>query len=706
MRYFLATLFSLITFFSFSQDTTNFHQLDSIMVISVRGDNKTPITQKIIKRQDIQKTYQGEEVPFMLNNYPSITSQSDGGQPQGYTYFRLRGIDQTRINMTLDGVPLNEPEDQGVYTSNYPGFTNVIQSMQIQRGVGTSSNGVASFAGSINFESRNGFEKGTEVDFGYGSFNTKRFNLSNSTGLRKKFALFSNLSMYSSDGYKYRSGGYGFSGFISGGYYGGNNIVKIIAFEGNSSSQMAWSPVSENDIKIDPRTNYNYLDAPDNFNQAFIQIQYIKILNSTSKISTTAFYNRLDGAYDYFETGYRSVFLKSNFTGVISNYQYKKNNFKLNLGVNVSTYNRDHLNIEDHNTNVSYQPGYGGSPGFFSDYLSPYNLSNPYNKISTIPGSINDITNNGNIYVNQASPRYENNGIKNQVSEFVKINYDINKFTLFADFQYRFSTFKYQGLYSLDSIPVFLKWGFLNPRLGVIFNKSNKLNFYFSIGKTSREPSRTDMFSGNDNLNLSIGNAISIINPEQVIDYELGINFKRSDIKLQANLYYMNFKNEIVLLGALGPNSLPLTTSVKSSFRSGLEFDLFYKPTFSPLSFTTNFNYSYNKISTDNFKINPILTPNFILNQSIDFNYNWIYMSINFKYNSVSYLSFDNSYYTPSFGTLGFNIGIIKKKYSILFKSNNLCDKKFYTSGYVVGSSKYYFVNPLSTFYTTFKINL
>ena len=139
----------------FLEDLTQ--QLDTVVVNGVRADIKTPISQKTITSQDIQQIYSGQELPVLLDKTPNITSNTDGGHPQGYTYFRLRGIDQTRINMTLNGVPLNEPEDQGVYFSNYPNFAKNIESLQIQRGVGTSTNGTSSFAGSINFESKSGF---------------------------------------------------------------------------------------------------------------------------------------------------------------------------------------------------------------------------------------------------------------------------------------------------------------------------------------------------------------------------------------------------------------------------------------------------------------------------------------------------------------------------------------------------------------------
>ena len=153
----LLFLFLLATSTSYSQDTlkvdTSMVQIEEVTIQGIRAGSKTPVTQKTISKDDIDVMYHTQELPLLLNTTPSVTSSTDGGHNMGYTYFRLRGIDQTRINMTLDGVPLNEPEDQGVYFSNYPDFTNSIRSMQIQRGVGTSTNGVSSYAGSINFES-------------------------------------------------------------------------------------------------------------------------------------------------------------------------------------------------------------------------------------------------------------------------------------------------------------------------------------------------------------------------------------------------------------------------------------------------------------------------------------------------------------------------------------------------------------------------
>ena len=214
----IITILSLLTISLYAQDTTKTIKLTDIEVTGVRTKTNTPISQKILTQKDIGKSYQGQEMSFILDKTPSIISQSDGGQPNGYTTFRMRGIDQTRVNMTLNGVPLNEPEDQGVYFSNYPNFAINIKSMQIQRGVGTSANGTASYGGSINFEGKSGVEKEATAQVGYGSFNTQRANVTYGSGISKRnLAIYTGLSAYQSDGYKYNSGGKGYSAFLSGG---------------------------------------------------------------------------------------------------------------------------------------------------------------------------------------------------------------------------------------------------------------------------------------------------------------------------------------------------------------------------------------------------------------------------------------------------------------------------------------------------------
>ncbi len=646
MKKILTLLSLIISTTSFAQDSVK-QVLTDVVVIGVRTDTKTPISQKTLTKNDISKTYQGQEMSYILDKTPSITSQSDGGQPNGYTTFRLRGIDQTRVNMTLNGVPLNEPEDQGVYFSNYPNFTMNIKSMQIQRGVGTSANGTSSYGGSINFESNNGINKETTIQTGYGSFNTQRMNVTHSTGLNNKFAMFSSLSVYQSDGYKYNSGGNGYSAFVSGGYYGGKNVIKFTGFTGRSLNQMAWFAVSEDDIKKDPRTNYNPKGENDDFRQSFAQLQYVRSINRYSTLTTTAYYNRLDGNWGMYvsPTDLIKFGLSSNFYGVMTNYHLELNGLTINTGLHANSYNRTH---------------------------------------------------NGNI--NDTLPLYINTGYKTDYSGYTKLGYTIGRFTLFTDLQVRNVGFTYKG----DSTMKPLNWTFFNPKGGITYKQSNHINYYFSVGQSHREPTRNDMFGGQDNLV-----SLNIIKPEQVTDFELGSNVRydknpKRHLIIQYNAYYMDFKNEITLLGVLGSNGLPLMTSVKKSFRSGVELDLNYR-FIKCLTFTSNSNYSYNRIQGDDKEYQPLYTPNLILNNGLEFNYKGLFVGLLSKYHSKSYINSDNTLTTPEFVILNVNVGYTYKNYSISLQGINLTNKKYYTSGYAIGADRYFFVNAPFSGYITLK---
>lgn len=642
MKQLFFIVLSLITFGAVGQDTTKTIKLTDIEVTGVRTDSKTPISQLTLTKSDIAKTYQGQEMSYILGNTPSITTQSDGGQPNGYTTFRMRGIDQTRVNMTLNGVPLNEPEDQGVYFSNYPNFATNINSMQIQRGVGTSANGTASYGGSINFEGKTGIDKEKAVQVGYGSFNTQRANLGYGSGINDKgFALYTGLSAYQSDGYKYHSGGSGYSAFVSGGYYGEKNTFKFTGFTGRSMNQMAWLAVSDSSIKSDPRTNYNPKGENDDFIQSFGQLQYVRSINKFSTITTTVYYNRLVGKWGMFiaPTTLMNFGLSSNFYGVMSNYHLEYNKLSVNVGVHGNAYDRTHTGSTD------------------SLFL------------------------------------YKNTGFKTDYSAYTKVGYDIGKFTLFGDIQVRKVGFTYVG----DASMAPLNWLFVNPKGGITYNYSKKINYYVSVGQSHREPTRSDMFGGNDNLT-----SLNIITPEQVIDYEIGSNLKFSKLNAQYNVYYMDFKNEITLLGALGSNGLPLMTNVSKSFRSGVELDLKYKLT-NTFFLTNSTNYAYCRIQGDGKEYAPLYTPSFIVNQGVEYVVKGVIIGVTARYQSESYISMDNKYSIPSFMTLNTNVGYTYKNYTLSVQGVNLTNSRYYTSGYMTGTTRYLFVNAPTSCYITLK---
>ena len=644
----------MVTGLSYAQDSTKVDttikasiELDGIEVVSTRADDKMPVTQKTISGVDIKETYQGQEMSMILDKTPSVASSTDGGHPNGYTYFRLRGIDQTRINMTLNGVPLNEPEDQGVYFSNYPGFAENIKSMQIQRGVGTSTNGVASYAGSIDFETPTGREDtSTTVAVGYGSFNTQRFSASNSTGLKKNVSLYTNFSTYNTNGYKNSSGGDGHSFFLGAGYYGKKDVIKVTAFSGRTTNKMAWFAVSETDIANDPKTNYNSSDADDDFAQSFVQVQHTRYLASKSTITSTVYYNRLDGQWDLdlaplgAGTDILNFQLASNLYGVMSNYKYNGNKLRVILGVHGNMYDRRHAMAILPQTSVTL---------------------------------------------------YTNTGFKNEASTFLKASYDLGNFTLFGDAQLRYVTFTYDGAVQMEDVD----WTFFNPKGGVNYTINHKSSLYVSVGQSHREPTRTDMFAGEDDLI-----AYNEVTPEEVIDYELGYKLKGKKLLVNANVYYMDFKNEITLIGALGSNGLPLLTNVETSFRSGVELDVAYAIT-KQITVSNNTNVSYNRINDGGVEFQPLYTPPVVSNTGITYKEKGFSIGVDAKYHSESFIDFDNDYTTPAFLVLNANAGYTYKNYNLNIQVINLTSENYYTNGYAMGTERYFFVNaPLSAYAT------
>jgi iron complex outermembrane recepter protein len=631
----------------YSQET----KLDTIVLSGIRADKKTPVSQKTITKQEIQKIYSGQEIPILLNNTPSITSSTDGGHSQGYTYFRLRGIDQTRINMTLNGVPLNEPEDQGVYFSNYPNFAKSINSLQIQRGVGTSTNGVSAYAGSINFTSNFGEQKYTELEIEGGSFGTQRSSFTYSSGFSKngKFSGFINVSQFYTDGYKYSSGSKGNSIFLGGSYYTDIGTFKVTGFSGRINNEMAWFAVSEDDIKIDPRTNYNDAEDDDNFDQSLIMVEYSKRFNSKNSLSTTVFYNRLNGEWDLNVGDKLNFRLHSNFYGVIGNYNLKGNNTDYNFGISANKYDRNHSMV---------------------------------------------------ILPDSDFERYNNTGFKNEMSTYIKGKFDIDKFTLFGDLQLRNSTFTYNGDVPMEN----QEWTFFNPKAGITYNVNNNTNYYVSVGKSEREPTRLNLFGEYDEgvLVSAADNLVELINikPEKVIDYELGINYKSPNFILQGNIYYMDFSNEIVPVGEISPNGFQRAGNVDQSYRSGIEIDMTYNP-YKFVTLQYNSNFSDNKIKDSGIEFEPLYTPKMVNNLSINVHNNKSFIEIAVKHHSSSYLDFANENVTPAFAILNASSGTELGDFKFKVKLDNIFNKEYFTNGYMDGGVRNFYVNaPLSIFCT------
>lgn len=642
-----------------AQDTLRLDTTKTLqeVIITYQADKLTPITFQNISSKDLKAKSTGQEPSFLLSETPSITNYSDAGNSQGYSYFRLRGIDQTRINMTLDGVPLNEPEDQGAYFSNYPDILNSVNKIQIQRGVGTSKNGVASFGGSIQLFSPNLYDSTkTAFGLGYGSFNSLRAFGEYNSGVKNRKALYVRASQIYSDGYKYNSSNNSQSVFISSGLFYDKSNWKINLLVGHQQNQLAWLGVSDSLISIDRRTNANKNER-DQFTQCLTQLQNNWRPNNFSSIQSSVYYTFLKGNYDFNLNGFLGLpttselynyDFQSNLIGFFSNYTFSKNQFNWTTGIHGNTYDRQHIGSE-----------------------------------STL-GQL-----------------YKNTGYKNEASVFTKADYTVKLFTFFADIQYRYSTFDYKGTVALDK----MQWHFINPKAGLSVEVKPNSIIYYSIGSTGREPTRNDMFGGNDDLLAdSLGNAIlSIKTPEYVLDHELGFRHQSRKLDFNLNLYYMDFKNEIVLDGKFGPNGLALTNKVEQSFRTGVELSVTYKVS-KNFSLINNSSFNYSRIKEQKEVFTPILTPPLIINQEAVYAYKGFSVAVSARYQDKSFIDFANTSTVKSYFLLNGRVAYDIKGFQFCVFVNNITNSKYFNNGYVdFDGSKKYFVQAPTNFYASIK---
>ena len=635
--------------------------LDSIkilqeVIITYQADKRTPITFQNIYSKDIKAKSTGQEPSFLLSETPSITNYSDAGNSQGYSYFRLRGIDQTRINMTLDGVPLNEPEDQGAYFSNYPDIFNSISKIQIQRGVGTSKNGVASYGGSVQLFSPS-LADSTKTTFGlgYGSFNSLRVFGEYNSGIKNKKALYVRASQIYSNGYKYHSSNNSQSVFLSGGLFNNKSVWKLNFLIGHQQNDLAWLGVSDSLIGIDRKNNGNSKQERDRFFQTLTQLKNSWQIGKSSLLETSIYHTFLNGNYDFdfnnflglpsTEELYKYAF-ESNLVGFFSNYTFSKNQFNLTSGLHGNIYNRQHTGSEK-----------------------------------------------------ALGQLYQNNGYKNEISIFTKVDYTFKRFTFFADLQYRYINFDYKGSIVLQK----LDWHFINPKAGLSKKINNNSIVYYSVGHIGREPTRNDMFGGNDDLLIdSLGNAILFnTKPESVLNHELGFRFQKEKLNFNVNLFYMDFQNEIVLDGKFGPNGLALTNNVEKSYRTGLELSVNYKIT-NHFSLINNSSFNYSRITEQTETFSPILTPPIIVNQEVVFSKNNFTIACSGRYQHQSFIDFANEEKVNSYFLLNSRISYDINGIQCSVFLNNITNTRYFNQGYVDfdGSTKY-FVQAPTNFYAS-----
>ena len=558
---------------------------ETMVVSAIRADASTPVTKTDIAREEIEQQYYGQDLPLLLRDAPGVNAFSESGAGgTGYSYITLRGVSPSRINFTLDGVPLADSEDMGTYFADFPDLARSLESVQIQRGVGTSTVGTPSFGGSVNMQSIDiAQEQDVEATLGVGSYGNRQASVGYQSGaLPGGLGFYTRVSWLENDGFRDNSGVQQSNIFFSGSKPAGNGLLKLTGFSGDMEMQASYYAVDEPTLEADLRFNPLTPEERDKFGYDLAQLQYLRPLDASSDMTASIYYQRgygwfrlLSGAGELREYGLDGLLL-----GSIVTYSRTSGALTLNTGVHANRFKREHTR-----TNL-----------------------------------VDDRRD------------YANYGVKGESNAFAKLTWSSGPWLLYGDAQVRHASFEYHGDASIPSID----WTFFNPKVGVRRSLSANSSVYGSIGTTTREPARIDMFLGEDNPPAGIDPGA--VKPERVVDVEAGWSWRGTGIDIEANVYAMEFRNEIAATGEQSEIGLALRRNVDRSHRRGVELDASWQV--SPeVRLGTTANLSHNRIrewtqfidvydTAGNWtgsraetyrNVEPVLTPSMLLTQSIDY---------------------------------------------------------------------------------------
>jgi len=543
---------------------------DEVVIQATRANEQSGSTYQNMDKTDIEKADRGQDIPYILNLSPSLVSTSDAGIGVGYTGLRIRGTDISRINVTINGIPVNDPESQGVWWVNMPDLASSLNSIQIQRGVGTSSNGTAAFGASINMQTQKlSMKPFAEVGMSYGSFNTQRYRLSTSTGLiDNKWSVDTRLSKMSSDGYIDRASSNLKSFYVSGAYYGKRSFLRLNIFSGKEKTYQAWYGVPKDSLKTHRTYNpYTYDNQTDNYQQDNYQLLYSKEINNNWNINAALHYTKGRGYYESFKENeklskyglgpyyiggdtitrtdlVRQKWLDNDFYGITASANYdNKKNLSINIGTSFNQYDGKHF-----------------GKIIWAEYAK---MGKDYEW-------------------------YRNKGLKNNFNIFMKSTYKITKsLGMYLDLQYRMIDYWMSGIHDdFKDLDGYYHYEFFNPKIGGNYSINSKNNLYFSAAVAQKEPSR------NDFRDADPGNTPK---SELLIDYEAGYTYMANRLKVQANLYYMDYKNQLVMTGKINNVGTAIMTNVDKSYRAGIEL-VAAAHIAKWLNWSFNTTYSQNKI--------------------------------------------------------------------------------------------------------------
>lgn len=675
------------------QDTTQVsdYKLDEVLVQAVRVTAQTPVTFSNVSKEEIAPRNLGQDIPLLLNYLPSVVTTTDAGNGIGYTGIRVRGADASRVNVTLNGIPYNDAESHGTFWVNMPDFASSVENIQLQRGVGTSTNGAGAFGASLNLLT-DAYSKNSsgEISNSFGSFNSRKHTVKFSTGLMNdRFEIAGRLSNIASDGYIDRAESDLKSYFLQGTYVYGSTLIKALVFGGTERTYQAWNGIDAATMAENRRFNYSgmytdnegnvrfYDNETDNYQQDHYQLHWNESLNNNWSTNVALHYTIGKGYYE----------------------NYRDNDTYADYGLNDITVNGELITEEDLITQKWLDNDFYGTTfsANYKDEAWDIIFGGAWNKYEGAHfGNIIWARYSGDF--ERDDRYYDNNADKTDFNVFAKANYRISEnISLFGDMQYRRVRYQADNVLESAATPVAVDdtFNFYNPKAGLTYRINDNNNLYFSYARANKEPRRADYESGSTK-------------PETLNDFELGWRYKQGRNAVNVNAYYMRYKDQLVLTGALNDVGAPVYTNSGDSYRTGLEADITaYAADF--LIIRPNIALSINKnidffIEGENGPENLgnteiAFSPGMIAgNQLIFLPYKNLQIAVLSKYVGEQYM--DNiesgnakldSYFVNDLN-ISYELKTEKIFKSIVFSGllNNMLDTEYVSNGYMWGDPYYY----------------
>ncbi len=629
-------------------DTLKTRELQEVQVVSTRATKKTPMAYTDISKQAIQSINHGKDVPYLLALTPSVTLTSDAGNGIGYTTLRVRGTDPSRINITANGIPMNDAESSSLFWVNFGDFASSAQSIQVQRGVGTSTNGAGAFGATVNMLTENvGAKPFVGLDFSGGSYYSHKETVRFSTGLiNEHWGIQGRLSNIGSKGYLDRASTKLNSYFLQAGYFSDNTMVKFITFNGQEETYHAWNYTSKYEQQLYGRT-YNscgeyktedgkrayYDNQTDNYHSQNYQLIWSQRLSNLWNLNAALHYTRGDGYYEEYKKGrdlydyglakntaeyyadlIRRKQMGNDFYGAIASFNFdNKKKLTANIGGGWNKYDGDHFG------NVLWVRGLGDK----------------------------DVTPNFEYYRNKAK--------KTDFNIYGKATYQLaDGLNGFVDLQYRHVDYKlqdprdsYLGNDFTGTYVITQKYNFFNPKVGLTYDISPNHKVYASYAISHKEPVRNNFenYYADAKMAESLGRTGSISMPkaERLNDLEAGYKFQSSKFSAGVNFYYMNYKDQFVLTGEIDNIGEAITRNLDKSYRLGAELEASWRPV-DWFQWDANATWSKNRVKDLTIQLEdgsdytiegetPLsFSPDFIFNNTLTFKYAGFKASIQSQY--------------------------------------------------------------------------